>query len=148
MEIVRFDLSAMSREVAETLRAGNETGSICDVHVQPSMQANGDPELVRFVIQNLVSNACKFSPKGGWVEVGQVGNVYFVRDHGIGFDMQYAAKLFEPFQRLVREDEFPGTGIGLANVKRIVERHGGRVWAESKPGEGATFWFTLPASPT
>lgn len=144
MEILRFDLSAMGHEVSETIRAGDDQAADCDIHIQPGMVANGDPELVRFVLQNLLSNACKFSPKGGWVECGQVGNVYFVRDGGIGFDMKYAGDLFEPFKRLVREDEFPGTGLGLANVKRIVERHGGRVWAESKPGQGATFWFTLP----
>lgn len=149
MEIVRFDLSAMAHDVAEAIRAGDDQISQCDVHIQPGMTANGDPELVSFVLQNLLSNACKFSPKGGWVEFGQVGNVFFVRDRGIGFDMKYAGDLFEPFKRLVREDEFPGTGLGLANVKRIVERHGGRVWAESKPNHGATFWFTLPtpASP-
>lgn len=145
MEIVRFDFSAMGRTVADAIRAEDDQISHCDIHIQPDMWANGDPELVSFVIQNLLSNACKFSPKGGWVEFGQVGNVYFVRDRGIGFDMKYAGDLFEPFKRLVREDEFPGTGLGLANVKRIVERHGGRVWAESKLGHGATFWFTLPS---
>jgi PAS domain S-box-containing protein len=145
MEIVRFDFSKMGRTVSETIRAEDDQISECDIHIQPGMWANGDPELISFVLQNLLSNACKFSPKGGWVEFGQVGNVYFVRDRGIGFDMKYAGDLFEPFKRLVREDEFPGTGLGLANVKRIVERHGGRVWAESKLGQGATFWFTLPS---
>jgi PAS domain S-box-containing protein len=147
MEVVRFDLSAMGRDVSEAIRSNDDQITQCDIHIQPGMLANGDPELISFVLQNLLSNACKFSPKGGWVELGQVGNVFFVRDRGIGFDMKYAADLFEPFKRLVREDEFPGTGLGLANVKRIVERHGGRVWAESKPGHGATFWFTLPSAP-
>lgn len=145
MEVVRFDFSKMGRTVSETIRTEDDQISECDIHIQPGMWASGDPELVSFVLQNLLSNACKFSPKGGWVEFGQVGNVYFVRDRGIGFDMKYAGDLFEPFKRLVREDEFPGTGLGLANVKRIVERHGGRVWAESKLGQGATFWFTLPS---
>lgn len=93
---------------------------------------------------NLLDNAAKFcGPKEACVEFGREGEAFFVRDQGIGFDPKYAYKLFQPFERLHREGEFPGTGIGLANVKRIVDRHGGRIWAESRPGEGATFFFTL-----
>jgi signal transduction histidine kinase len=114
-----------------------------DVRVQAGMLASADPSLLRLVLQNLIDNACKFSPNGIPVEVGCIDGRFYVRDQGVGFDMAYADKLFQPFERLVGQSEFPGTGIGLANVKRIVERHGGRVWAESAPGQGATFWFTL-----
>jgi light-regulated signal transduction histidine kinase (bacteriophytochrome) len=103
------------------------------------------------VLQNLLSNAVKFSAPRAKAVIELSGsvqaeeNVYCVRDNGVGFDMRYADKLFGVFQRLHSQEEFEGTGIGLAIVKRIVARHGGRVWAESKPGEGAAFYFTLPA---
>jgi PAS domain S-box-containing protein len=118
-------------------------GSACEVEVQDGMRAEGDPSLLGYALTNLLDNACKFSPSGGKVTVGQVNGVFFVRDQGVGFDMAYADKLFVAFERLVGQNAFEGTGVGLANVKRIVERHGGRVWAESEPGQGATFWFTL-----
>jgi light-regulated signal transduction histidine kinase (bacteriophytochrome) len=106
--------------------------------------------MLRQVFANLLSNAIKFSrPKpasrieiGGHIDGGEA--VYFVKDNGVGFDMKYAGKLFGAFQRLHGVDEFEGTGIGLAIVKRIVGRHGGRAWAEGKPGEGATIYFALP----
>jgi light-regulated signal transduction histidine kinase (bacteriophytochrome) len=115
--------------------------------IQDGMACLGDDRLLRLVLHNLMENAVKFSPSGAQVEVGQTDEgVFFVRDHGVGFEMRYAEKLWIPFERLVRDEEFPGTGIGLANVKRIVERHGGAVWAESAPGEGSTFYFTIQAS--
>jgi len=114
------------------------------VEVQEGLVAVADARLLRLVLLNLIDNALKFSPRGGKVMVGGNGDEFFVRDEGIGFDMEFADKLFRPFERLVTENEFPGTGIGLANVRRIVERHGGRVWAASAPGMGATFSFTLP----
>ena len=117
--------------------------SPCEIVVQEGMRAQGDPALVRLVLGNLLENACKFSRGEGTVRVSQEGDVFAVADDGVGFDMRYAAKLFLPFERLVGEREFPGTGIGLANVERIVRRHGGRVWARSEPGKGATFFFTL-----
>ncbi|CAN5487177.1 hypothetical protein BH11ARM2_BH11ARM2_08010 [soil metagenome] len=131
-----LDMTEMALSVAE------EIGGDCHVEVQEGMTAEGDPGLVRTVLRNLIGNACKFSSEGD-VWVGQEGKAFFVRDEGIGFDMVYAPKLFLPFERLVSEAEFPGTGIGLANVKRIVERHGGKVWAEAEPRRGATFSFTL-----
>jgi PAS domain S-box-containing protein len=134
-----IDLTDLARRVAELACEGR----IDDLTIAEDLRAEADPSLLRLVLQNLLENACKFSPQGGTITFGHDDAAFFVRDTGVGFDMAYARKLFEPFERLVRQDEFPGTGIGLANVKRVVERHGGRVWAQSKPGEGATFWFTL-----
>jgi two-component system, chemotaxis family, sensor kinase Cph1 len=101
------------------------------------------------VLQNLVENAVKFtrSRSDAWVEVGSRvadgDRAFFVNDNGVGFDMQHAVRLFDAFERL-HDDQYEGTGIGLATVRRIVERHGGRLWAESEPGRGATFYFTIP----
>ena len=112
-------------------------------------QATCDPVMVHQAWTNLIANALKFSSEQARprVEIGrreEAGrHVYFVRDNGVGFDMAHAGRLFGVFQRLHRVEDYPGTGIGLAVVKRIVERHGGRIWAESQPGEGATFLFTL-----
>ena len=111
----------------------------------------GDSHLIRAVLENLIGNAWKFTGKVPQprIEFGTLGEkdnqqVFFVRDNGVGFDMKYAGKLFGAFQRLHSMSEFPGTGIGLATVKRIIHRHGGQIWAESEPGKGATFYFTLP----
>ena len=130
----------------ELTRASN--GTTVDIATLPG--ATGDPSLLKQVWINLVGNALKYSGKrdaahveiGGREENGEAH--YWVRDNGAGFDMRYAAKLFGVFQRLHRSDEFPGTGVGLAIVHRVVTRHGGRVWAESKLGEGACFYFALP----
>ncbi len=110
---------------------------------EEGLTADADLTTTRIVLQNLMDNAAKFSPNGGTISVGFRDGAFFVRDEGIGFNMAYHQKLFLPFQRLVLDSEFPGTGIGLANVERIVVRHGGKVWAESNLGHGATFWFTL-----
>ena len=139
----RVELKRQPIDMTEAARRAAADVSTCAVEVQPGMTAEADPGLVHSVWQNLVDNACKFSPNGCAVRVGEEGGAFFVRDEGVGFDMRYAPKIFLPFERLVADSEFPGTGIGLANVKRIVERHGGRVWAESEPGKGSTFWFTL-----
>jgi PAS domain S-box-containing protein len=121
-----------------------------EVLVSPLPECIGDERLLRQVITNLLSNAFKFSKYRahriievkGWEEADE--NVYSVTDNGAGFDMQYKDKLFNVFERLHSYQEFEGTGIGLSIVKRIVERHGGRIWAEGKPDEGATFYFSLP----
>jgi light-regulated signal transduction histidine kinase (bacteriophytochrome) len=112
----------------------------------------GDQSLLEHVLTNILSNAFKFTATRdpARIEVGAyregAEQVYFVRDNGVGFDMKYADKLFGVFQRLHSESEFPGTGIGLSIVRRIILRHGGRVWAQSRPQEGTTLHFSLPAS--
>jgi|CXWL01.1.fsa_nt_gi PAS domain S-box-containing protein len=129
-------------ELAPRAGIAVDVAGLPDVH--------GDALMLRQVWLNLLGNALKFSQgqAAPRIEAGFDAAVgaYFVRDNGVGFDMQYAGKLFEVFERLHDEAEFPGTGIGLALIKRVVERHGGRVWADSRPGAGATFWFTLPAA--
>jgi signal transduction histidine kinase len=139
---VAFDYTGVAQEVVEQLGKSAEIGK-CLIEVQPDMTAYGDPLLIRFAVLNLMQNACKFSPEGGNVRVGKSNGTYFVADEGIGFSQEYAQKIFRPFERLWGRDAFPGTGIGLANVRRIVERHGGLIWADSKEGDGTTFSFTL-----
>jgi signal transduction histidine kinase len=142
MSLTEFDFSALAREVVADLSKDHETNT-CKFEIQPGIKAFADPILIRLALLNLMQNACKFSPEGGTVRVGFDNGTYFVTDEGIGFSPAYAAKIFQPFERLVSEETYPGTGIGLANVKRIIERHGGRVWAESEPGHGAKFFFEL-----
>jgi light-regulated signal transduction histidine kinase (bacteriophytochrome) len=116
--------------------------------VQDGLVAQGDARLLRLVMENLLGNAWKFSSQReeAVIEVGRLEEpaCFYVRDNGAGFDMAYVGKLFGAFQRLHTEAEFTGTGIGLATVARIMERHSGTVWAESQPGQGASFFFTLP----
>lgn len=136
-----FDLTALAKTtVAEVSKRWPQP---CEVAIQEGLLARGDSRLIGYVLTNLIDNAFKFSPNGGLIEIGEESGRFFVRDHGIGFDMTHAHKIFVAFERLVRQEAFEGTGVGLANVKRIVERHGGQVWAESQPEKGSTFWFTL-----
>jgi light-regulated signal transduction histidine kinase (bacteriophytochrome) len=120
-----------------------------DLDIRRGITVNGDRRLLGVVMDNLIGNAWKFTrdKTGARIDFGVAEEkgerTFFVRDNGAGFDMDYVDKLFGAFQRLHREDEFEGTGIGLATVKRIIERHGGRIWAEGDPGKGATFYFTL-----
>ena len=142
------DLSGIAETTVCELRE-NEPERQAEISVDKGLVANADSNLARIVLQNLLGNAWKFTKHCGVarIRVGRMarrdGPVYFVEDNGIGFDPALAGKLFKPFERLHRDDEFGGTGIGLASVQRIVSRHGGRVWAESVPGHGATFYFTL-----
>jgi light-regulated signal transduction histidine kinase (bacteriophytochrome) len=149
------DLAVLAREAVERLRE-QAPGRNVQVQIAPTLPVRGDPRLLRQVMENLIGNAFKFSARVDapavrvGVEPGTAGApaTYFVADNGAGFDMAFAHKLFGTFQRLHAPSEFAGTGIGLANVHRIVVKHGGRIWAESAPGQGATFRFTLaPAAP-
>jgi two-component system NtrC family sensor kinase len=144
------DLAALAQVILSDLAAGAPERDV-DVLIATDLRAQVDPGLIRNVFENLLGNAWKFTAKttGALVEVGQEqgaqGTVYFVRDNGDGFDMSRATRLFSPFQRLHKQSDFPGTGIGLATVHRIVDRHGGQVWAEAELGRGAVFRFTLPS---
>jgi len=145
-----IDLSALANEVIEELRK-QEPDRIVQCTIEPGVIVWGDHRLLRIVLDNLLGNAWKFTSKrpDARIEFGrQMQNgepVYFVRDNGAGFDMAYAEKLFGAFQRLHDASEFPGTGIGLATVQRIIHKHGGRIWAEGAVEQGATFYFTLEA---
>lgn len=143
------DLSGMAQSIVAQWRATQPDRQV-EIVIQPHLETRGDPRLLRIALENLLGNAWKFTSKvpQARIELGTAGTeddriVYFVRDNGAGFDMTYSDKLFGPFQRLHTATEFPGTGIGLATVQRIIHRHGGRVWADSVVGEGATFYFTL-----
>jgi signal transduction histidine kinase len=147
-----LDVSALAEDVATELRHAHPQRSV-NVTIQPGMTAHGDRRLIGDMLANLIGNAWKFTSKteNARIEVGQQtrGNMatFFVRDNGAGFDMAYEQKLFKPFQRLHGTSEFEGSGIGLATVQRIIERHGGRIWADAKPNQGALFYFTLPTLP-
>jgi signal transduction histidine kinase len=146
----RIDLSAMGRGILEDLRT-SDPGRRVEADIAEGLAAEGDHRLVQVVLENLLHNAWKFTKNrplahialGATAQNGE--SAFFVRDDGAGFDMSYAQKLFGVFQRLHAQDEFPGTGVGLATVQRIILRHGGTIRAEARPGEGATFYFTLPA---
>jgi light-regulated signal transduction histidine kinase (bacteriophytochrome) len=138
-------------EVLQELKRDTEGRNI-EWKVEPLPHVMSDRSMLKQVWVNLLSNAIKYTRQGERAEI-QVGGrnhedefEFWVRDNGAGFDMQYARKLFGVFERLHQSEEFEGTGIGLANVQRIISRHGGRTWAEGKVGEGAIFWFTLPKS--
>jgi signal transduction histidine kinase/ABC-type amino acid transport substrate-binding protein len=146
----QVDLSKQASEVMALLQQ-TEPQREANFMIAPELQVHGDAALLQSALQNLLENAWKFSSKEAQAEI-EVGRtkvegeaVFFVRDNGVGFNMAYAKNLFGAFQRLHGVNEFPGTGIGLATVQRIINRHGGRIWAESEVGKGATFYFTLQA---
>jgi signal transduction histidine kinase len=146
------DVSALVESVLADLRQRDPERNVVAT-VQPNMNVHGDRRLISDLVTNMVSNAWKFTSKvsEARIEFGQKVegsmSTLFVRDNGAGFDMTYASKLFKPFQRLHSPSEFEGSGVGLATVARIVDRHGGRIWAEARPNEGAVFYFTLPTLP-
>lgn len=144
----KVNLSSLAKEVADELLKEEKTNRV-EFEIQEDLVVEGDSQLLRIVFDNLFNNAIKFSSQKEKAEI-QFGmkeengeKVYFVCDNGVGFDMMYANKLFSPFQRLHGITEFPGTGIGLVTVQRIINRHGGRVWPKAELGQGATFYFTL-----
>jgi light-regulated signal transduction histidine kinase (bacteriophytochrome) len=145
----RVDLSGMAAQVAGALQSA-EPGRKAEVTIAPGLWAEADAGLLRIVLDNLLANAWKYSANreithievsGGMTERGMA---FYVKDNGAGFDMKYTGKLFGAFQRLHSQKDFPGTGIGLATVHRIITRHGGQIWAVSEPERGAAFYFTLP----
>ncbi len=144
------DVTAAANEIVSMLKSRSQQRDV-DVEVEEGLQAVGDERLLVLVLQNLLDNAWKFTEpcEKAKITVGALPDTdgtqgFFVRDNGVGFDMAHASKLFGTFERLHKPGEFTGSGIGLASAKRIVDRHGGRIWAESKPGQGATFYFRLP----
>jgi light-regulated signal transduction histidine kinase (bacteriophytochrome) len=147
------DLTSLAREVSARLQEEDPNRPV-DWRIAPAVRVRGDAQLLRIAVENLLGNAWKFTSKraDAVIEFSVAptsfpdgARTYVVRDNGAGFDMAHAQKLFGAFQRLHGVAEFPGTGIGLATVQRIVRRHGGNVWAEGSVGEGATFFFTLEA---
>jgi light-regulated signal transduction histidine kinase (bacteriophytochrome) len=143
-------LDQIAKEAAATIQDRYPGRSVV-LEIEPDMTVCGDTRLLRLAMENLLDNAWKYTAhtQSPQVKVGSQpsaeGTVYFVQDNGVGFDMAYASKLFGPFQRLHAESQFPGTGIGLVTVQRIVARHGGRIWAHAELNQGATFYFTLGA---
>jgi signal transduction histidine kinase len=146
------DISELALDVIAELRDAYPEREV-QARVADGLTAGGDAHLIRLVLRNLLGNAWKFTARSepAVIEVDGTGpdrQVIVVRDNGAGFDMRYAAKLFDPFQRLHSTADFEGTGIGLAIVYRIVHRHGGRIWAEGEVGSGAAFFFTLTTDAT
>jgi light-regulated signal transduction histidine kinase (bacteriophytochrome) len=148
----RVDLAEIARDIAAKLKT-SEPDRMVELVIAGSIRAEGDRRLLKIALENLLGNAWKFTRKSAGARIefraSDVGGerVYSVSDNGAGFDMAYAAKLFGVFQRLHSTAEFEGTGIGLATVQRIVEKHGGRIWAEGIVDRGATFSFVLPGAP-
>lgn len=148
-ELVRKDLSLsdMVQEIGSEMNLEAREREV-NLKIADSVKVSGDKRLIEVVLRNLLGNAFKFTSKtpSPQIEFGVQNSsepVYFIRDNGAGFDMAYAERLFGAFQRLHSAEEFSGTGVGLATVQRIIHRHGGKIWAESSPGEGATFYFSL-----
>ena len=149
IKLESVNLSQLARRIADELQQSQPERRV-EFEIAPELWVSGDTHLLQVVLENLLNNAWKFTTQQPQpiVELGSSMPdsgipTYFVRDNGAGFDMTYVEKLFSPFQRLHRMQDFPGNGIGLATVQRIVHRHGGRVWAEGIVGQGATFYFTL-----
>jgi signal transduction histidine kinase len=151
LNVTRIDLSAIAREIADALDR-ERTGRSVEWAIEAGLSIRADPALTRIAMQNLLHNAWKFTGRTDRpvIRVGALERegktVYFVADNGVGFDMAHADSLFGAFQRLHHVDDFPGTGIGLAIVQRIIRRHHGKIWAEAKEGEGATFFFSVKES--
>jgi signal transduction histidine kinase/HAMP domain-containing protein len=151
MEMEEIDLTDLGESVLAEIRAVHNSRR-AEIKIKPGMLARGDKPLVTIALRNLLENAWKYTAKcsPACIEMSETEKdgvrAYFVRDNGIGFDMRYQDKLFQPFQRLNTSQDYPGTGIGLAIAQRVIQRHGGKIWAESEVGKGTTFYFTLSPS--
>jgi light-regulated signal transduction histidine kinase (bacteriophytochrome) len=149
--VAEVDMGALVDAVLRDARGAETNGGGAEVVVSPLPRVQGDAGMLRQVWANFISNALKYSARVPQprVEIGGredgAERVFWVRDNGVGFDMKYVGKLFGVFQRLHGAEGFDGTGVGLAIAHRVVSRHGGRVWAEGKPDQGAAFYFSLPA---
>jgi len=148
LQVEEVNLSSLAGDIAAEL-ANSDSSRTVQFVIEPECSAHGDPRLVRLALDNLLRNSWKFSGKrtDARIEFGKTDGqeaAFFVRDNGAGFDMAYSKRLFGVFQRLHAASEFPGTGVGLATVQRIINRHGGRAWASGAVNQGATFYFTLP----
>jgi len=149
LKVEPVDVSLLARWVSADYDSHHEGPR--EWQINDGIELRGDARLIQLVLDNLMSNAAKYSGKGASprIEVGSIpwenDIAVYVKDNGIGFEMTYAERIFQPFERLHRQSDYPGTGIGLASASRIVTRHGGAIWAESSPGHGASFYFTIPA---
>ena len=148
LHLEQIDLCSLAQMTAEKIQAAEPSRKV-KITIQDQISTRGDKKLLEILLENLLGNAWKFTgnTKHPAIKFGETRKdderIYYIQDNGAGFDMAYADKLFIPFQRLHSVDEYPGIGIGLAIVSRIVRRHGGRIWAEGEVGKGATFYFTL-----
>lgn len=148
MVVTEVNLSEIAAQITDDMRR-NQPQRKVRVRIDPSLTVKGDPTLLRSSLENLLANAWKFTRDKPTARIefgalkGNIERAYFVRDNGVGFDMKYADKLFGIFSRLHSATQFEGSGVGLASVKRVIQRHGGRVWAESEVGKGTTIYFTL-----
>lgn len=148
INLEKVDISAMARSIVEEIRKTDQQRQV-EFDIEPGLTDQADFALIKVVLQNIFENAWKFTSFQSITRIKfsstkiSGGKAYFIRDNGVGFNMEYATKLFAPFQRMHQTTEFPGAGMGLAIVQRIVHRHNGKIWVESKENEGTTFYFTL-----
>lgn len=147
-QVVRKEWVDFSAMAADVSREAEKKHKDCHIDIQEHVTAEADPNLLRLVLENLIDNACKYrsGDEPAEVTIGRQNGAFYIRDRGIGFESEYSTRIFEPFERLHPVGRYEGSGIGLANVRRVLEKHGGRIWAESEPGKGSTFYFTLSPS--
>ena len=148
LKLTRVDISSLATQINQELKAAYPEHNVV-VDIENGLNVLGDNTQVRVLLDNLLSNAWKFTrdQEAPQIRLGQIvgenRSVFYLSDNGVGFDPVYAEKVFQPFQRLHRNDQFPGTGVGLAIVERVIQRHNGRIWVQSTLGKGSTFYFTL-----
>ena len=148
LKLTRVDISSLATQINQELKAAYPEHNV-DVDIENGLNVQGDNTQVRVLLDNLLSNAWKFTrdQEAPQIRLGQIvgenRSVFYLSDNGVGFDPVYAEKVFQPFQRLHRNDQFPGSGVGLAIVERVIQRHNGRIWVQSTLGKGSTFYFTL-----